>query len=90
MRLIAWWVIGAAVLFFAGAAVAFVGIERETSELAWLSLIGFLGAVLSLVVAGWRASRRVDWHRIEAEQALWESGALGRAWLAIRRRFPGQ
>lgn len=90
MRLNAWWLIGGAVLFFGGAAVALLGIERGSSELAWLSLIGFFGALCCFIVGGWRSWRRVDWDRIETEQSLWESGPIGRAWLAIRKRLPGQ
>ena len=49
-------------------------------------------ALLSLSVAvGWAAwrfaDRRPDRRRIEAEQRLWRSGPLGRAWLDMRRRL---
>lgn len=84
------WVIGGALLFLAGAGVALVGIERGSSELALWSLVGFIGAFACFMAAGWRSVRRVDWDRVEAEQRLWESGRLGRAWLAIRKRLSGQ
>lgn len=30
---------------------------------------------------------RVNWRRIDAEQALWESGPIGKSWLRIRQRL---
>lgn len=42
-------------------------------------------------LAGWLAlrviRRRTDWARIETEQRLWMSGALGRVWLRARQRL---
>lgn len=47
----------------------------------------FVGvAVVAGVVAYWGRRRVVKWNRIVAEQRLWESGPLGRHWLARRRK----
>ncbi len=54
----------------------------------WMIAVGTSVIVASLLCLAWAALsiwRNVDWDRIEAEQTLWESGPLGRAWLKLRR-----
>jgi hypothetical protein len=85
-----WLLIGGALLFVAGAVVVRAGMVQGSGPLMMAGVAGLAGAVLSLGVGAWRLRRRVDWRRVEAEQRLWESGPLGRAWLRIRQAILGR
>ena len=76
----------ACVLVAFGLLVAYIRAVRGRMDLLWLSFTawGFAGACAGV---RWRLTRAaVDWDRIEAEQRLWESGPLGKAWLRLRTR----
>ena len=80
LLLLAW------VLAAFGALVAYIGTVRGRIGLFWIVVVAF-SASAACVVARRRLSRgAVDWERIEAEQRLWESGPLGKAWLRLRSR----
>lgn len=85
MRWIDWLFIGGVVLFVAGAAVILKSSSLGGDNLVAVGLVGIAGSVLCFGIGAWRIHRRVDWQRVEAEQRLWESGVLGRAWLKIRQ-----
>lgn len=85
MRGTDWLFVSGAVLFVAGTAVILPSLGRGNDALVPLGLVGILGSVLCFGIGAWRIHRRVDWQRVEVEQRLWESGALGRAWLRIRQ-----
>jgi hypothetical protein len=85
-----WLLVGGAVLFVAGAAIVLVAVGRASDTLVVLGLSGLVGAVVCLGIAAARMRARVDWDRIDAEQRLWESGPLGRAWLKIRKALAGR
>lgn len=85
MRGTDWLFIGGVVLFVAGAAVILMSTTQGRGSLVAVGLVGIAGSVLCFGIGAWRTHRRVDWRRVEAEQRLWESGVLGRAWLRIRQ-----
>jgi hypothetical protein len=89
MRLTYGLLIAGAVLFTAGAVQLLTALYGEGSVPAGRASALLGGAAVCLTVAAVRLQRRVDWDRIMAEQRLWESGALGRAWLRIRQRGAG-
>ncbi len=76
----------ALILFLLSCLAVLYALEQKIRWPAYLALGGMaIAAVLFLLSA--LPSRRVDWNRIRAEQRLWESGPLGRAWLRIRQRL---
>lgn len=78
------------VLFLIGGVAAWLAITRRSGSLATAGAAALLLAGGCLAVGAWRAAHGIDWNRVSAEQRLWESGPLGRAWLRIRRKLPGQ
>jgi hypothetical protein len=85
-----WLFISGTVLFVAGAAVVVRSLGHPAGGLLLAGLGGIVASVLCFGIAAWRIHTRVDWERVEAEQRLWESGALGRAWLRIRQALLGR
>lgn len=77
-------------LFLAGAALIMASVSGGPRWLMWAGLAGIVAAVLVLGLTAWRLTTRPDWDRITAEQRLWESGALGRAWLKLRKTLLGR
>lgn len=90
MRAIDWLFVAGAVLFVAGAAVILVSSSQGRDNLVVIGLVGIAGSVVCFGIGAWRIHRRVDWRRVEAEQRLWESGVLGRAWLKVRQALLGR
>ena len=85
MRETDWLFVAGLALFVAGTAVVVMGIAWSSDGLALVGVAGLAGAAVTFAVGAWRLRSRADWQRIEAEQRLWESGPLGRAWLRIRQ-----
>lgn len=85
MRKIDWLFISGTVLFVVGAAVIVRSLAHPAGGLLLAGLAGIVASVLCFGIGAWRIHTRVDWERVEAEQRLWESGMLGRAWLRIRQ-----
>jgi hypothetical protein len=86
MRLGGWFYIGTA-LFLVAAACLLLALDRQRPALLWAAVLVFLAAGTAFAAAVWLRGQRPDWRRIHAEQRLWESGPLGRAWLRIRQRL---
>ncbi len=75
------------VLLPLGGVTLYMVIDGNRTGFLWFPVACWVGATICLI---WRKrSRReaVDWDRITAEQKLWESGPLGKAWLRARRRL---
>ncbi len=56
----------------------------------WLAIGGFIGMAVAaalFLLSLFSPRRKVDWERVRAEQRLWESGPIGRAWLRIRQKL---
>lgn len=77
----------ATVLLLASSAAVLYALDRSVRWPAVLAVGGMAAAGVLFLLAALLPSRRVDWNRIRAEQRLWESGPLGRAWLRIRQRL---
>lgn len=90
MRVIDWLLLAGFVGFLAGAAVVLAGMGRADDRLMLVGVAGIVAGVASFGVAAWRLHTRVDWERVDAEQRLWESGPLGRAWLRLRQGLLGR
>lgn len=87
MRINAFFLYLALVVFLASAAAIILSLERGSRWLALAGALGNLIAGICFALSIWLPRRKVDWKRIEAEQRLWESGPLGRRWLGVRRRI---
>ncbi len=74
-------------VFLASSLAVLYALEAGVSWPAYLALGGMFTAAVLFLLSLWLSARRVDWKRIYAEQRLWESGPLGRAWLRIRQRL---
>jgi len=79
-----------AVLFLGGAAIVLFGPRGEPYTAERIGLAVIIAGVACLAIGAWRTWTRVDWKRIDAEQRLWESGPIGRAWLRIRQILMGK
>jgi membrane protein YdbS with pleckstrin-like domain len=77
----------AVMIFLASTLAILAALEYAQPALAWTGAAGMAVAALLYLAAAFLPPRRVDWGRIRAEQRLWESGPLGRAWLSIRKRL---
>ena len=76
----------ACVLVAFGLLVAYISAIRGRMDLLWLSFTAW-GVAGACGAGRWHLTRgAVDWDRIAAEQRLWESGPLGKAWLRLRTR----
>lgn len=73
--------------FLLGAALTLLALDRASQLLAALAIVAMVASMCLFLFSVWGRRTRVDWARIEAEQRLWESGPLGRAWLQVRRRL---
>jgi hypothetical protein len=90
MRGTDWILLGGLALFVASAALILTATAGGPGRLLWIGIPGITGAALMFGLAALRMHTQVDWERVEAEQRLWESGALGRAWLRVRKRLAGR
>jgi hypothetical protein len=79
--------IAVCVLLISSAGVLYA-LESNTVWVAMLSAVGMLVAgILFLLSIFLPLRKKVDWERVQAEQRLWESGPLGKAWLKTRKRL---
>jgi hypothetical protein len=77
-----------AVLVLIASAVAVLSaLQYGRRWLAIVAVVGMAVAAVLFVLSVILPVRRFDWERIRAEQRLWESGPLGRAWLRVRQRL---
>jgi hypothetical protein len=77
----------AIVVFLASAAAVLFALERQQRWLAMLAALGMAVASVLFLLSAFLPRKHVDWERIRAEQRLWESGPLGKAWLKTRKRL---
>jgi hypothetical protein len=87
MRTADWLFVVGAVLFAGGGLLVLKSMGPGETALFRLGIVGLGGAVACLLVGAWLRLKRVDWDRVAAEQRLWRSGPLGRAWLKVRKRL---
>lgn len=85
MRRADWFFVAGMALFVGGAVLVLWSTASGSRPLLGLGLAGLGAAVVCLLVGAWHRLTRVDWDRIAAEQRLWRSGPLGRAWLKVRK-----
>ena len=71
--------------FLAGTGAILLALAGGPDSMFAIGVSALFVALLCLALAAWSIWRDVQWDRIEAEQALWESGPLGRAWLKLRK-----
>lgn len=87
MRVADWLFVLGAGFFAGGGLLVLRSMETGASSRHWLGLGSLGAAVACLLVGAWRRLTRVDWDRVAAEQRLWRSGPLGRAWLKSRKNL---
>ena len=87
MRYIDWLLPTGLVLLLASIGLLWRAATRGPFWLSWLGLAALLLTAVAWCAAAWRAHRRVDWHRIDTEQRLWEGGPVGRLWLKYRKTY---
>ncbi len=90
MRRTDWLFTSGTVLFVAGAAIIMQSLGERAAAPLLVGLAGIVASVLCFALGAWAMHKRVDWRRVQAEQRLWESGILGRAWSRIRRTLLGR
>ena len=71
----------------ASSAAVLIALDRGSRVIAIGATVGMAIAAVLFVLSLFPPRNKVDWKRIQAEQRLWESGPLGRAWLRIRQRL---
>lgn len=77
----------AVLVLIASAIAVLAALEYGVRWLAIVAVVGMAIAAVLFILSVVLPVRHVDWNRIRAEQRLWESGPLGRAWLRVRQRL---